>query len=179
MHKFSFRFKGGAQRIDNASIKFLTFVVDTNAVEHPLYNAIKTGLVEKDKTGGSNVGYTSVTPILKVFAATKGFGIPSEYFSYFVVLNPESSKQIQIRPLGYKKLGSAYDWMFVGTGRFMSKDEIRKFFSSSSDTYKFFTRQSFLSRQRLSELVTIAEPNAPVEKVEEKREESLRLVRFD
>lgn len=175
MHKYQFRFFGGAKKVENANYKFHAFIVDTNSQEHHLYGALKNGLVEQ--VDNSNHIYTSATPIIKVFSATAGFGVPKEFFSYFIMLSPVGTKQINIKPLGYKDI-SAYGWNFSGVGRFMKKEEVRRFFGAGSDTWKFFNRQSFLSRVRLQELVKITEVTPLDQPTEESREE-VRMLRFD
>jgi hypothetical protein len=177
---YEFKFKGGAQKLDKAQYKFHAFIVDTQAGEHHLYGALKNGLVTQ--TDVVQRIYSSAVPVIKVFTATAGFGVPKEYFSYFVMLNPQSTKLIHIKPLGFKKLtiNDAFNWGFTGQGRFMSKEEVRRFFGADSDTWKFYNRQSFLSRQRLSELVTIVPAQSLSEPVEVPVEqEETRLLRFD
>jgi hypothetical protein len=175
MHKYPFKFNGGAKKLDKANYKFHAFLVDTQAQEHHLYGAMKTGIVEKSVT--SNHLYSSATPVIKVFSATAGFGVPKEFFSYFIMLSPEGTRRINIKPLGFKSL-RGYDWTFSGVGRFMKKEEVRRFFGASSDTWKFYQRQSFLSRFRLQELVTITDAQSLDIPIEEKVEE-VRMLRFD
>ena len=172
---YSFRFIGGSKKLDNANYKFHVFIVDTNGEEHHIYGATKNGLVNKVDT--LNSIYESATPVVKVFSATSGFGVPKEFFSYFIMLSPHSSKQINILPLGFNKL-TPYRWVFSGVGRFMKKDEVKKFFGADSDTWKFYLRQSLLSRFRLSELVHITEATPKLE-VEDVVEDPVRLLRFD
>ena len=175
MHNYEFRFRGGAQKLEQANYKFHVFIADNDANEHHMYGALKNGLVEqKDHATNS---YASATPILKVFTATAGFGVPKEFFSYFIMLSSTTDKIITIKPLGFKKLVN-YDWYFVGKGKFMSREEIRRFFGASSDTWKFYQRQSFLSRTRLQELVSISQGDVMNKTVEQKHEE-VRMVRFD
>lgn len=175
MHKFRFKFLGGAKKVEQANYKFHAFIVDTNSQEHHLYGALKNGLVEQ--MDQLNHIYTSATPVIKVFSATAGFGIPKEFFSYFIMLSPSGTKQINIKPLGFKNI-SGFGWSFSGVGRFMKKEEVRRFFGASSDTWKFYQRQSFLSRQRLSELVTITDAS-PLDQPLEERVEEVRMLRFD
>jgi hypothetical protein len=176
MHKYSFQFKGGAQKIDNANYKFHVFVVDLDANEHHLYGALKNGLVEQTGSGGVHI-YSCAVPVLKVFTATAGFGVPKEFFSYFIMMSPESRKLINIKPLGFKNL-NAFNWSFSAIGRFMNKEEVRRFFGADSDTWKFYQRQSFLSRFRLQELVTISD-SASLKQPVTQKQESVRLLRFD
>ena len=61
----------------------------------------------------------------------------------------------------------------------MKRNEIRRFFGEDSDTWKFYSRQSFLSRQRLSELVTIAPAQEFGKPISNKSKDEIRLVRFD
>lgn len=175
MHKFRFKFLGGAKKVEQANYKFHAFIVDTNSQEHHLYGALKNGLVEQ--MDQLNHIYASATPVIKVFSATAGFGIPKEFFSYFIMLTPSGTKQINIKPLGFKNI-AGYGWSFSGVGRFMKKEEVRRFFGANSDTWKFFQRQSFLSRQRLSELVTITDAS-PLDQPIEERVEEVRMLRFD
>ena len=175
MHNYEFKFSGGAKKLDQANYKFHAFVADTNSVEHHMYGALKNGLVEQ--TDPVHHVYASATPVVKVFTATAGFGIPKEFFSYFLMLNRQASKLITIRPLGFKNL-TIYNWVFSGRGRFMSKEEVRRFFGADSDTWKFFQRQSFLSRTRLQELVTISEAQELTAEVKTEHEE-VRMLRLD
>lgn len=175
MYKYQFKFNGGAKKVEQANYKFHAFIVDTSSNEHHLYGALKNGLVEREDV--INNIYGSVTPVVKVFSATAGFGVEKAFFSYFIMLSPASSKLIHIKPLGFKKVRQ-YEWGFSGQGRFMQKEEIKRFFGASSDTWRFYQRQSFLSRHRLQELVTITKAQAldePIERVHEQ----VRMVRFD
>lgn len=174
MHDYQFRYLGGAKKIEQANIKFHIFLADSGASEHHLYGSLKNGLVEHRDL--STYTYASATPIIKVFTSTAGFGIPKEYFSYFIVLSPSASKVINIKPLGYKKLGTR-NWFFSGRGRFMVKQEVAKFFGTDSDTWRFYSRQSFLSRHRLQELVSISDEEFTKEPAIEQDE--VRLLRFD
>jgi len=174
MHNYEFGYYGGAKKVEQANYKFHVFIADNQATEHHLYGALKNGLVEHKDT--IDHMYSCATPVVKVFNATAGFGVPKEFFSYFIMLSQSTSKVINIKPLGFKNL-SEYNWFFSGRGRFMSKEEVRRFFGANSDTWKFYQRQSFLSRTRLQELVSISEGqtvSAPV-----KKQEEVRMVRFD
>jgi hypothetical protein len=175
MHDYEFRFSGGAKKVEQANYKFHVFVADSSANEHHMYGALKNGLLEQRSP--ITHSYASATPILKVFTATAGFGVPKEFFSYFIMLSSTTDKIITIKPLGYKNIAS-YDWFFMGRGKFMSKEEIRRFFGADSDTWKFYQRQSFLSRTRLNELVSISRGDVLSVKVDQKHEE-IRMVRFD
>jgi hypothetical protein len=177
--RYEFQYTGGAQRIENANYKFHVFVVDNEANEHHLYGALKNGLIEKMTVLPH--GYLSATPVLKVFTATAGFGVPKEFFSYFIRLTPTASKVISIKPLGFKNIESL-NWMFSAKGVFLKKDEVRRFFGADSDTWKYYQRQSFLSRHRLQELVQVVEASSigeAVNKTKEKEKEEIRMLRFD
>lgn len=174
MYDYEFGYRGGAKKLDKANYKFHVFVADTNATEHHMYGALKNGLIGHRDSDHSTYG--SATPVVKVFTATAGFGVPKEFFSYFIMLSGTSGKVINLKPLGFKNL-KEHNWFFSGRGRFMSKEEVRRFFGADSDTWKFYQRQSFLSRTRLQELVSITEgdvTSAPVEDHEE-----VRMLRFD
>jgi len=174
MYNYNFGYKGGAKKLNQANYKFHVFIVDTNAKEHHLYGALKNGLVSQ--VDSVNCTYSSAVPVVKVFTATAGFGIPKEFFSYFIMLSPSTSKVINIKPLGFKNIAQ-FNWYFSGMGRFMSKDEVRRFFGATSDTWRFYQRQSFLSRTRLQELVSITEGGVSSTPIE--RHDEVRLVRFD
>ena len=178
MSNYHFQFEGGAKLVDKANYKFHAFIVDTKAQEHHLFGALKNGLVNAQGTGtDGRKNYFSVTPIVKIFSATSGFGIPKEYFSYFIALDPNIPKMITILPLAHQKITS-YDWVFRGQGRFLKKEEIKRFFGALSDTWKFYQRQSFLSRRRLQELVQVNDINEANEEVQPQTEE-VRMLRFD
>lgn len=175
MHAYKFRFRGGARTLDQCTFKFHVFIADTSATEHHAYGALKNGLLEQSDPAIGE--YSSATPVIKLFSATAGFGVAKEFFSYFIMLNPEASKVINIRPLGFQKIESI-DWFFSAKGRFMKRDEVKRFFGATSDTWKFYNRQSFLSRHRLSELVHITDGELISKPVKEESSE-VRLVRFD
>jgi hypothetical protein len=186
MYKYRFRFKGGGKRVDNKNFKFHCFISDSEAVEHHLFEAKNKGLIVNDQevpTGTDYVDpylYESAMPIVKVFSSTSGFGIPKEYFSYFFLVNPGSKKMIKIKPLGFDKDKVLDDWYFLAPGRFMTKAEIRKFFGATSDTWKFYQRQSFISRRRLLEMVEVGENHHIYDgEVITENEEEIRMVRLD
>jgi len=176
MYDYEFGYKGGAKKVEKANYKFHVFVADNQATEHHMYGALKNGLIEHKDT--INATYYSATPVVKVFTATAGFGIPKEFFSYFIMLSSATtaSKVINIKPLGFKNLKD-YKWFFSGRGRFMSKEEVRRFFGATSDTWKFYQRQSFLSRTRLQELVSITDGEVTSAPIEDREE--VRMLRFD
>ena len=191
MWKAHFQFEGGSVTKNRSQYKFHCFVVNSDKTEHFLYSAIKKGLASKvnilimgdvfhrgtDWWSGydpNKVVYRSVVPILKLFTATQGFGTAKEYFSYFIALDPNSDKSLTIKPLGYKEMGE--DWFFSAPGRFMSDSEIRAFFGTDSQTYKFYRRQSFISKSRLLDMVKIRSRDV-VEVPEE--EEETRYLRIE
>jgi hypothetical protein len=173
-----FEFQGGAKLVDRKNYKFHVFVVDTDANEHHLFGAIKNGLVTatRDLSAGYEEYYSTSSPILKVFSATSGFGIAKEYFSYFIKLDETSTKMISIQPLGYRDIPN-FNWRFRGQGRFLVKEEIRRFFGVKSDTWKFYTRQTFLSRSRLQSLVEVKDVNQAEDQVNQVGQ--VRMLRFD
>jgi len=184
MYKYKFRFKGGGKRVDNKNIKFHCFIADSDAVEHHLFEAKNKGLVVSDKGDVTSTAYAdenlyeSAMPIIKVFSSTSGFGIPKEYFSFFFLVNPGSKKMIKIKPLGFELTSQVEQWYFLAAGRFLKKEEIRKFFGHTSDTWKFYQRQSFISKRRLLDMVEVGD-NHHVYDGEIEAEEEVRLLRSD
>lgn len=184
MYKYKFRFKGGGKRVDNMNFKFHCFIADSDAVEHHLFSAKEKGLIvqppraEHESYGDSHM-YDSAMPIVKVFSSTGGFGIAKEYFSFFFLLNPASKKMVKIKPLGFNKTYVIDDWYFMAAGRFLKKEEIRKFFGHTSDTWKFYQRQSFLSKRRLLEMVEVGENNNVYDGDIINEVEKVRTIRMD
>lgn len=183
MYKYKFRFKGGGKRVDNMNFKFHCFVADSDAVEHHLFAAKEKGLVVQKPAMEGLVGedfmYDSAMPVVKIFTSTSGFGIPKEYFSFFFLLNPESKKMVKIRPLGFDKSIHISEWYFLGAGRFLKKEEIRKFFGHKSDTWKFYQRQSFISKRRLLEIVEVGDNKDVYTGEVHKDKEQIRTIRID
>lgn len=181
MYKYKFRFKGGGKRVDNMNFKFHCFVADSDAVEHHLFSAKEKGLIvtHSEHYVGEEHVYESAMPIVKVFSSTGGFGIPKEYFSFFFLLNPASKKMVKIKPLGFNKTYAIEDWYFMAAGRFLKKEEIRKFFGHTSDTWKFYQRQSFLSKRRLLEMVEVGENNNVYDGDLVNDVEKVRTIRMD
>lgn len=184
MYKYKFRFKGGGKRVDNMNFKFHCFVADSDSVEHHLFEAKNKGLVVQAPVQQSLQSnephlYDSAMPILKIFTSTSGFGIPKEYYSFFFLLNPSSSKMVKIRPLGFDKTTFISDWYFLAAGKFLTKDQIRKFFGRDSDTWRFYQRQSFLSKRRLLELVEVGENKNVYTGEVEQKDDNVRMVRLD
>ena len=185
MYKYKFRFKGGGTRIESKNFKFHCFIADSEAREHHLFEAKNKGLVVNDEGDKTSTAYADVNlfesamPIVKVFSSTSGFGIPKEYFSFFFLISPGSKKMVKIKPLGHEQTHQIDQWYFQAPGRFMKKAEIRKFFGASGDTWKFYQRQSFISKRRLLDMVQVGENHHVYdgEVVEDKEE--VRMVRLD
>ena len=188
MYKYKFRFRGVGKRVENMNFKFHCFIADTEAVEHHLFEAKNKGLVVADaerqpsSTKFDDKVYVSAMPIVKVFSSTNGFGIPKEYFSFFFLLNQGSKKMVKIKPLGFDNKAakdSIADWYFLAPGRFLTKDEIRGFFGSTGDTWKFYQRQSFLSKRRLLDMIEVGENKHTYNGEVETNEDRVRMVRLD
>lgn len=148
---YTFNFKGGSYVRDNKQIKFHLYVTTAGGSEKHIFQAEKEGLV--DRLGKRDNLYSCVFPVVKIFTSTKGFGIPSEYFSYFFNLSNTLDKKITILPLGRKYLMDR--WMFSARGRFLDADEIRRLYGKNSNTFKYFTRQSMISKRRLMEMISV------------------------
>ena len=181
MYKYKFRFRGGGKRVDNMNFKFHCFVADSDGVEHHLFAAKDKGLIvtTDEHYVGSEGMYESAMPVLKIFTSTSGFGIPKEYFSFFFLLQPSGKKMVKIKPLGFDKSFHVADWYFLGAGRFLKREEIRKFFGHTSDTWKFYQRQSFLSKRRLLEIVEVGDNKDSYTGEIEDKAEQIRTIRID
>ena len=156
MFKYPFQFKGGSFKVEQKQYKFHLYTTDNNGKEDHLYQAEKVGIVERSQNDFYH--YTCAYPVVKVFTSTKGFGVRSEYFSYFFLINPEANKQVTILPLGFEDPGlSIKNCVFVSRGRFLTDAEIARLYGKNSNTYKYFKRQSMISKQRLLSMVKIEE----------------------
>jgi hypothetical protein len=71
------------------------------------------------------------------------------------------------------------DWCFIAPGRFLRREEIQKFFGSTSDTWKFYQRQSFISKRRLLEMVIVGDNKNTYSGEVNSNEEQVRMVRLD
>jgi hypothetical protein len=193
MWKAYFQFEGGSVKKDQGQYKFHCFVVNSDKQEYFLHSAVNKGIVssasfhmmDSDGPIGGSVlfdpnkkVYRSIVPIIKLFTATSGFGIAKEYFSYFIALEPNSSKFISIKPLGHDVLntGGYREWGFGAPGRFMRHNEIRAYFGADSQTYKFYSKQSFISKSRLLKMVEVKDHDCIEDPVEE---EETRCIRFE
>jgi len=174
MFKYEVIFKGGSLRQNQCNFKFHLYLTNPEKGEEKhLYEAVRGG--EADKLAGSPNMYRLAYPVVKVFTSTSGFGMPKEYFSFFVLINPESSASIRILPLGYDRITS-HNFIFQTTGRFLTDQEIRRLYGANSNTCKFYNRQSFLSKKRLQSMVTVARVNGNHEEILTKpRVRKLRL----
>ena len=186
MYKYRFRFRGGGKRVENMNFKFHCFVADSDAMEHHLFEAKNKGLVVQAPmqaviAENETHMYDSAMPIVKVFSSTSGFGVAKEYFSFFFLLNSNSKKMVKIKPLGFDNPSVGYqlsDWYFTAPGRFLTKEEIRKFFGHTSDTWKYYQRQSFISKRRLLAMVEVGD-NKNRYDGELEEENRIRTIRMD
>jgi hypothetical protein len=160
MFDYEVNFKGGSSKYNNGEYKFHLYVTDSKGEEFHLYEALRRGLAEKRR--GVLDRYSLAYPVVKLFTSTSGFGIPKEYFSYFVLVCPEVSSRLDIKPLGFKKIPHL-NFSFSTTGRFLVEEEIKRLYGKHSNTYKFYSRQSFISRRRLLEMVTVTDRTKPEE----------------
>ena len=174
MYKYKFKFKGGGKQVNNKNFKFHCFIADSDAVEFHLFSAKQKGLVVESEDEFET--YESAMPIVKVFTSTSGFGVPKEYFSFFFLINPSSTSLVTILPLGFDKADEIGLWRFTAPGRFLKKDEIRDFFGRSSESWKFYQRQSFLSKRRLLEMVKVTKNDGNLKIVEEEKKEIRMIV---
>lgn len=171
-----FQFKGGSVAVDQKQIKFHAYVTDEKGNEKHLYEAARMGLVDRELATHPPFHtpiYRSSLTVLKVFTSTKGFGIPSEYFSYFFFLSNTSTKVVTIKPLGAKYLDK--DFRFNARGRFLSSNEIGRIYGQKSPTYKYFLRQSMISKRRLLEMVTVEEVDSSGEITQTPQVRKLRV----
>lgn len=159
--RYDFQFIGGSKEVSGrdgtqAIIKFHLYVTDKTGAETHFYQAQKNGTVEKSATTSADGSwvYRSIYPVVKIFTSTRGFGIPQEYFSYFFLLNPKAQKMVNVKPLGYEKVGN---WYFQAAGRFLTGDEIKRLYGRNSNTYKFYSRQTHLSKLRIQQHVTVSD----------------------
>jgi len=173
MFKYPFQFKGGSNKVDQKQYKFHLYVTDNEGNESHLYQAEKTGIVSREDI----YNYTSAYPVVKVFTSTKGFGVRSEYFSYFFLINPESKKQVTILPLGFTDAGISSKLLkFVGRGRFLTKKEIARLYGNYSNTFKYYERQSMISKSRLLQMVKVEDIDGIGEVVQTPQVRKLRVI---
>ena len=171
MSSYEFIYKGGSKRVDKVNYKFHCFISDpADNKEYILFAGIGKGLVRRVE----GIGYSTPMSFIKIFTSIDGFGVEKKYFSYFVAFHEDATSEIKIKPLGYEAVPS---WEFCARGSFLSQSQVRGLYGSDSDTYKFYTRQSFISKKDLLDMVTV-KPIINGEAVVEAKEE-LRLVRFD
>lgn len=156
---YPFKFKGGSTLENQKQIKFHAYITDDKGNEKHLYEAERMGIVERKIIYSSENDeispnqYDSAHSVIKIFTSTKGFGIASEYFSYFFLISRSSTKLVKVRPLGYKYLPKTY--YFEAQGRFLTTEEIGRLYGMKSNTFKYFKRQAMISKRRLLEMVTM------------------------
>lgn len=164
---FHLAFKGGTDKRDDATFKFFCFfrIEEGREVsEVMLYRAEKRGIItraaELDLQEDELVGvphYSALVPDVKIFASSAGFGVQKRYYSYFIRLDATSPKIITIRPFGLK-----YGQAFRARGRFLTPAEVKEMYGEDSETYQFYTRQTYLSKYELQDYVTIENVGVPV-----------------
>ena len=164
---FRFLWNGGVHKPnEHDTFKFFLFAImeDTEFIQ---YEAIKRGIFtqyygETDFTDSSDLfkqyppsinisEYTSVTPEVKIFMASKGFGVRNAYCSFFFRFDNHSNKIITVLPFGSNQDG----YLFKGVGRFMTNDEIKNRVGKDSQTYRFYKTQTYLSKTELLEHVKV------------------------
>lgn len=148
---FPFEFRGRTLKRDNKIIKFHAFIRTTDGEEDILFSAVGKGFVDHDK--GTDT-YFSAFPLIKIFSSTSGFGIRKAYQSYFFKLDSTSNREVLIKPLGYEHLGSE-ELFFRGLGYFLTPQEIKETVGEDTQTYKFYLRQTVLSKRELQELIEV------------------------
>jgi hypothetical protein len=166
---YRFYWKGGQEKVNEGSsgeenYKFYMFAVleDTESI---FYEATKQGLIKPAPTTPDDQDqaddilrsgakpYVIFTPEIKVFMASQGFGVRRSYYSFFFKFENEVKDVITIRPFG----PNHKNHLFRGRGRFMSNDEIKTRYGGDSQTFKYFMRQTYLSKAELRQHVTIGE----------------------
>lgn len=162
MFDYEVKFKGGSSKYNNGDYKFHLYVTNDKGEEFHLYEALRRGLAEKARSGWDT--YKLAYPVVKLFTSTAGFGIPKEYFSYFILVCPEGSSKLSIKPLGFKKIPHL-NYSFEVVGRFLVAEEIQRLYGTNSNTFKFFKRQSFVSKRRILEMVKVRNLNDMNEEV--------------
>ena len=113
--------------------------------------------------------FVSATPDVKIFLGSSGFGVRKVNRSfYFRIDNSTNSNLVNIVSL----YPSASTFLFSARGKFWTQEKKRKRFGEDSQTYRYYARQSFLSKAELRKLITITKPNQIKEK------EGMRLIRM-
>lgn len=155
---FGFSYKGGTQVQDNKTYKFLAVVLDPPD-EMFLYDALKKSMVYKDHDAMAldsyridmPTPYTTSYPYIKLFTAQNGFGLQKKYVSFYVMLTNLSDTIIRINPFGHESIQSGK--YFEARGKLLSPLEIEALVSEQA--YMFYQKQTYLSRQELSEMVQV------------------------
>ena len=161
---YRFQWKGGAHKpTEHASYKFYLFAMLDDA-EVIYFEAKKRGIIytasfaDTDResegfpdTPGSGEDFMSQTKYLKIFMSQSGFGLRKSFYSFFFCLDRKIDKVISIRPFGMEHV----DHYFRGRGRFLTTDEVRQLVGEDSDTFRFYSRQTYLSRTELQKHVTL------------------------
>lgn len=129
---------------------------------------------QKDSNGvpiNTRIDYISLVPNVKVFTAASGFGIRKMWCSFFFHFDRKSPNIITIRP--GQDSDAPGDFLFKARGRFLKDEEIKSLVGAASDTYKFYKRQTYLSKAELRNYVQVQAIGAPSSGSSE-----VRLVRF-
>lgn len=174
---YPFAWKGGTYKEgEHQTFKFFLFAMleDETPQEIIHFNAVKRHIFRKESNdlsieGNSSVmsgsdlePYLSLTPIIKVFMSQKGFGIRQSYFSFFFRFTRDEGKIVTIRPFGF----DLSHYAFRAKGRFLSKDEVKALVGEGSDTFRYYLKQTYLSKVELNTYVSLSDlPQAAPGKV--------------
>lgn len=164
-----FWYNGGSYSVgDNLeNYKFHLFAVLEDK-EHIFFEALKQGIISrghdspdevKDSyTSGASV-YVCRTPEVKIFLSSQGFGVRKAYYTFFFRFDRNSGRVLTILPFG----PNTKNYVFRGRGRFMTRDEIMARFPETSDTRKYYERQTYLSTAELRNYVKVTDiEEAPI-----------------
>lgn len=160
--RYSFKFKGGVDKSEGTSSKFLLFHLlpdDTGkCIERILFQSFKEGLIIKTAEDANIDEYSTEYPLFKLFTLVEGFGIQRFFYSFYVKLDGYG-KNITIWPLNKNKRGPQF---FQFTGRILRQAEVKELIGEDSISWKFYNRQIPLPIQLLKDIVSISSEGLPL-----------------
>lgn len=161
---YPFSWVGGTHKEgEHQTFKFFLFamVEDQDPKEIIYFEAAKRHIfrkVEEDPSSAEKratpfrTPYLSLVPTVKIFMGQQGFGIRKSYFSFFFQFTRNEGKIVTINPFG----SELSNYSFQAKGRFLSTGEIKELVGEDSESYKYYCKQTYLSKTELSGYVSLS-----------------------
>ena len=151
---YNFSYSGGSRKSEaNISEKFLLFAV-VNGRETPFYSLRKNEIVTKIDEKQYQCPYQT----WKLFVHRSGFGVQTQYRSFYLKLLSDDKHITKISPFSINP-----DWWFRGYFKLLTRTEVLSILNPQEDSYRFIQQQEI--NTKWDDVLIFHEPKPGIRKV--------------